>query len=298
MKKRLLFIYNPHSGTGIIKQNLSDMVDTFVKSGYEVTVHPTQSKGDATKKVIEEGEKFDRIVCSGGDGTLNEVERGLQRLKNPLDIELGYIPSGSTNDFGKSLGLPHGILDATKVSAGNEIINIDMGQFNEEYFVYVAAFGLFTGVSYKTDQNLKNIFGHAAYIFEAIKSLQGNIPSIPLTVESNGETIRGDFIYGMVTNALQVGGLKDFIKGEVELSDGLFEVMLIRCPQNPIELAEIGSFFANVKKDTRLVHTFQTNSIKFIGNDNVDWTLDGEFGGSVQTAIINNLKQSTRFVMK
>ena len=75
MKKRLLFIYNPFAGRGLIKQNVSDIVDIFVKAGFDVSIYPTQAQGDATPYIIENASGFDRIVCSGGDGTLDEVIR-------------------------------------------------------------------------------------------------------------------------------------------------------------------------------------------------------------------------------
>lgn len=289
MSKKLLFIYNPHSGKGSIKEYLPQVLDIFVKAGFCVGVHPTQGEEDATKKVIESAKEFDRVVCSGGDGTLNEVITGVMQSED--DIVVGYIPSGSTNDFGSTLKLTGNISNAARIAAGENIEKIDVGCFNDKNFVYVAAFGIFTEISYETDQNLKNFFGHAAYIISAIKSLQ-DIPSISLQVEADGRIIHGEFIYGMVTNAAQVAGLKDFIKGDVKLNDGLFEVMLIRTPKNPIELTEIGSFFTNIIKETDLVLSFRAREIKFTGQSGVYWTLDGEFGGEYETSYITNKKQA------
>lgn len=295
MNRKLLFIYNPFSGKGEIKQNLSDITDIFIKHGFDVSIHTTQGKGDATKKVLETAKEFDRIVCSGGDGTLNEVVKGL--IKSKAQTPLGYIPTGSTNDFGCSLGIAKDVIEATKIAAGSNEHCIDMGCFNDDHFVYVAAFGIFTRASYQTDQNLKNFLGHAAYIFEAIKSLQ-DIPSIPMQIEVDGNIIRGNFIYGMVTNAIQVGGLKDFIKGDVELDDGLFEVMLIKSPQNPVELAEIGSYLANLKKSSEYVYNFQTKSIKFTAASQVAWTLDGEYGGNVEVANVSSMSSAIHMMTK
>lgn len=289
MRKKLLFIYNPHSGRGSIKEHLSAVLDIFVKAGYKVEVYPTQGSGDATKKVCESFGEFDRVVCSGGDGTLNEVVSGL--VQNEQDVVLGYIPSGSTNDFGTTLKLTGNISNTARIAVGDSVKKIDIGCFNDRNFVYVAAFGIFTEVSYETDQNLKNFFGHAAYVISAIKSLQ-DIPSIPLQVEADGKIIHGDFIYGMVTNAAQVGGLKDFIKGDIKLDDGLFEVVLIRSPKNPMELTEIGSFFTNIFKETELVVTFRAGEIKFTGQSGICWTLDGEFGGEYEVSYISNKKKA------
>ena len=169
MSRKLLFVFNPHSGKGQIKNNLVDIVDIMVKAGYEVTIYTTQARADATRKVIEEAQNFDRIVCSGGDGTLDEVVTGL--IQSEASTPIGYIPAGSTNDFANSLGIPKEMVKAAEVAVGNNPFPCDIGDFNSDTFVYVAAFGLFTEVSYKTSQQLKNIFGHVAYIMEGAKHL-------------------------------------------------------------------------------------------------------------------------------
>ena len=100
-RKNLLFIYNPHSGKAQIRSNLLDIIDIFVKAGFEVCAYPTQSPGDAVTAVTGRRPGYDLIVCSGGDGTLNEVVCGIMQSKEKTP--LGYIPAGSTNDFAKSL---------------------------------------------------------------------------------------------------------------------------------------------------------------------------------------------------
>ena len=105
-KKKLLFVFNPFSGKAQIKNQLLDIVDVMVKADYEVTIYPTQAQGDAIHKIETEAGDYDLVVCSGGDGTLNEVVSGLMTITPEKRPELGYIPSGSTNDFASSLGLP------------------------------------------------------------------------------------------------------------------------------------------------------------------------------------------------
>ena len=159
-KKKLLFIFNPKSGKGQIRNQLLAIVDTFVKSGYEVTIYPTQAKADAVRKVAEAADEYDLVVCSGGDGTLDEVVTGMMQCDGIVPI--GYIPAGSTNDFAQSLKIPKNMLQAADVAVNGQAFPCDVGVFNEDYFVYIAAFGLFTDVSYMTNQKLKNIFGHVA----------------------------------------------------------------------------------------------------------------------------------------
>lgn len=288
MDQKLLFIINPHSGKGQIKNHLVDIVDLMIKSGFDVNIYTTQARGDATRKVEEDGELYDRIVCSGGDGTLDEVMTGLMRAE--LDIPIGYIPAGSTNDFANSLGIPKEMIKAAERAVGENPFPCDIGEFNDDTFVYVAAFGLFTEVSYKTSQQLKNIFGHVAYIMEGVKQLH-DIPSYNMQVEYDGKVFQDAFVYGMVTNSISVGGFKGMTGNDVKLDDGVFEVTLIKKPKNPIELNEILACLTNMIDDTDLIYSFKTDEVRIIADRNVAWTLDGEFGGEHEEVIIRNLKQ-------
>ena len=178
--KKLLFLFNPHAGKAQIKNKLLQIVDIMVKGGYDVTIYPTQAREDAFRMVYDRAAEFDRIVCSGGDGTLDEAVSGMILSGNK--IPLGYIPAGSTNDFANSLKIPKDMVKAAEIAISGEPFACDVGMFNEEPFVYVAAFGIFTAVSYKTSQEWKNILGHAAYILEGVKSLT-EITSYRLRVE-------------------------------------------------------------------------------------------------------------------
>ena len=167
--KRLLFIYNPFAGKGMIRNSLSYILEEFSANGYEVVVHPTSGVKDAARCVEECGDSFDLIVCCGGDGTLDEVVTGMQagRFMRPL----GYIPAGSTNDYASSLGIPKQMTMAARAVMNGSVFHCDIGRMNDSYFVYVAAFGAFSNVSYDTPQDMKNILGHLAYIVRGAKSL-------------------------------------------------------------------------------------------------------------------------------
>lgn len=295
MSQKLLFVFNPKSGKGLIKNYLVDIVDNMVKADFDVTIYTTQSQGDATRKVREEGHLFDRIVCSGGDGTLDEVVTGMQEAG--LSIPLGYIPAGSTNDFANSLGIPKSMVDAAKTAVGSTVFPCDVGYFNGDTFVYVAAFGLFTAVSYQTPQHLKNIFGHAAYIMEGAKQLK-DIPSFTMQFEANGQRYQDDFIYGMITNSVSVGGFKGLTGSDVKLDDGEFEVTLIKKPKNPIELNEILGCLASFVDDSDMIYSFRTDEINLISKEPVAWTLDGEFGGEHTEVTIKNLHKKVNIMVE
>lgn len=286
MKKKVLFIFNPYSGKAQIKNQLLDIVDTMVKAGYEVTIYPTQAAGDAIHKVEEEAVNYELLVCSGGDGTLDETVTGMMHCEKK--IPLGYIPAGSTNDFATSLGIPKDMIKAADTAVNGKKFPCDIGVFNDDFFVYVAAFGLFTEVSYKTSQEWKNVLGHAAYILEGAKRLH-DIPSYLMQVEYDNIRLQDEFIYGMITNSTSVGGFKGMTGKDVLLDDGVFEVTLIKKPRNPIELNEIIASLINLVDDTDMVYSFKTNEVKFIAKTTIPWTLDGEYGGSQTEVVIRNL---------
>ena len=295
MKKKILFLFNPYSGKGKIKENLADIVDIMVKAGYEVTVYTTQCQGDAVHKAREEAGNYDRIVCSGGDGTLDEVVTGVMSADQRVPV--GCSPAGSTNDFGSSLGIDKDMWHAAEIAAGGEPFCCDIGQFNDDYFVYVAAFGLFTEVSYQTSQDMKNMLGHAAYILEGAKQIW-DIPSYRMQVEYDGNVLYDEFIYGMVTNSMSVGGFKGIIPGNVELNDGVFEVTLIKMPRNPIELNDIIGFLTGITKESNMVYSFQTADVKFTASEEIAWTLDGEFGGDHSVAQVTTRHQALEIIVE
>ena len=284
--KKVLFVFNPYSGKALIKNYLLDIVDTMVKADYEVTIYPTQKRGDATRMVEEATEDYNLIVCSGGDGTLDEAVTGMMRREHKLP--LGYIPAGSTNDFATSLGIPREMSKAAETAVRGKPFACDIGAFNQDYFVYVAAFGLFTEVSYKTSQEWKNVLGHAAYILEGARCLH-DIPSFLMQVEYNNTRVQDEFIYGMISNSTSVGGFKGMTGKDVLLDDGVFEVTLIKKPRNPIELNEIIASLINLVDDTDMVYSFKTDEVKFTAKNNVAWTLDGEFGGEHTEVVVRNI---------
>lgn len=294
-RKKLLFVFNPFSGKGQIKNKLLGIVDQFVKSGYEVTIYPTQKPKDAMELVEEQAGEYELVVCSGGDGTLDETVTGMMRREKKVPI--GYIPTGSTNDFAGSLNIPKSMEQAAQIAVEGEPFACDIGSFNGDYFVYIAAFGLFTDVSYETSQDLKNRIGHAAYLLEGLKRLP-NIQSHHLQVTCEGKTIEDEFIYGMITNSTSAGGFKNITGKDVKLDDGLFEVTLIRMPKNPIELNEIIRCLTNFINNSELIYTFKTDQLQIKSLGEVSWTLDGEYGGSHREVVIQNKKQAVQIMVE
>ena len=180
---RTLFIYNPHAGMMQIKNHLFTILNCFAEAEYDLTVFPTRKQGEAMTIARKKAGDYDLIICSGGDGTLNETVNGILSARCEKVPMLGYIPAGSTNDYAASLKLPKNMEKAAKLIIEGQPYLYDVGKFNSRYFVYIAAFGAFTNVAYGTPQDIKNTLGHLAYLFEGIRSL-GEIRSYRMKVSS------------------------------------------------------------------------------------------------------------------
>ena len=294
--KKLLFVYNPHAGKGMIKNHLFNIIDIFTRNGYEVTAYPTQAPRDGYEKIRSDAALYDIVVASGGDGTLSEAISGLMNFD--VKIPLGYIPAGSTNDFASSMSISRKMTDAAEEIMDGVFFDYDIGDFNGgHHFVYVAAFGAFTDVSYQTPQWSKNMLGHAAYLLEGIRRLP-KITGIKCRVEHDDEVIEDTFVYGMVSNTVSIGGMRKLIEDGVCFDDGLFEITLIRMPTNPILLSNTLTEAVLDKFNEKNIVTFKTSKVKFTFDTPIAWTLDGEAGGEFNTVEINNIKQAVRFIVK
>lgn len=294
MGKKLLFIYNPKAGKAQIKSKLADILDIFAEAEYEITVVPTRKRDDARLATAGRSKKYDLVVCSGGDGTLDEVVTGM--MQSGFRTPIGYIPAGSTNDFGGSLGLPKNMVQAAQTIVSGRNFPCDVGSFNTDTFVYIAAFGLFTDVSYETEQEVKNVLGHMAYLLEGMKRLSA-IRSFPMKVSYDDQVIEDDVIFGMITNSTSVGGFKNITGKNVKLDDGVFEVTLIRRPKNPIELNNIMISLVNRDIDMGAMYCFRTDQVVLESKEPVAWTLDGENGGNHERVEIRNLHQAIEIMV-
>ena len=184
------------------------------------------------------------------------------------------------------------------IKAANAIVEgvdfpCDIGSFNDDIFVYIAAFGLFTEVSYETDQQAKNVLGHMAYVLEGMKRLSAvKSYRLKVTDKDNGTVIEEDFIFGMITNSESVGGFKRITGNNVELNDGKFEITLIKRPENPIELNRVMAALLDRDIDAECMYCFKSSEMTIESEEEVAWTLDGEFGGNQTQVHIKNLHKS------
>lgn len=284
--KKMLFFVNPAAGKEEIRTHLMDVIHYFTANGYDVLCHPTQRAGDIPEFLAQRGEEFDMVVSCGGDGTLNETVTGLMQLnQRPL---LGYIPAGTVNDFATSLHIPKTIMESAKNIVEGVPFQVDMGGFNSAYFTYVAAFGAFTKVSYATPHSSKQALGRAAYILEGIRSLS-DIRPIHVTAKCGDTVIEDDVILGMVTNATSVGGFKALDDSFVKMDDGLNEVILVKAPKGLADYNALLASLATRNFSPEHFHIVQTDNVTLHFEKPIPWTLDGEFGGETDHAVVTNI---------
>ncbi len=296
MQKKLLFVYNPHAGKGLISVHLPEIINIFTKNGYLVTARPTQFSGDGTEVVSSIGMDYDIVACCGGDGTLCETVSGIMSIPQGQRPPIGYIPAGSTNDFASTMGIPRDMLGAAEMIVNGIPFVCDVGCFNSKHFTYVAAFGAFTSVSYGTPQQVKNVLGHTAYLLEGIKQV-GSIKPYHLKIEANGKMLEDDFLFGMVSNTTQVGGIKAISDLAISLNDGLFEVFMVRSPKNIGDIQEMISEALRQDLNSKSFVNFKCQEIHFSSEAAIPWTIDGEFGGDCTNVIIKNINNAIGIIV-
>ena len=294
LEKKLFFIYNPHAGKENIKGQLYGIIQAMSDAGYAITIYPTRAPQDAIEQVRDLPDDYDLVVCSGGDGTLDEVMTGMMQRKHKIPV--GYIPAGSCNDFARSLQIPNNMDRAAEIAVRGVNYAIDVGSLNERNFIYVAAFGIFTDVSYTTKQEVKNVLGHMAYVLEGMKQLM-NVKSYQLKVTSDEASFEGDFLFGMITNSKSVGGFKSIVGKNVIFDDGVFEMTFITRPKNPMELQEILAALLIEQIDTKYMYSFRSSRVVIESEEPVPWTLDGEFGGEHTHVEITNNQRAVEIRM-
>ena len=294
--KKMLFIMNPYAGKRRANKYLADILEMFNRADYLVTVHMTAGPGDATGVVQALAPGMDIVVCCGGDGTFNETVAGL--LKADVDVPVGYIPAGSTNDFAASLHLPTEPLEAAQEIVEGVPVSYDAGSFCGRFFSYVASFGAFTRTSYTTPQSIKNALGHTAYVLSGISELSQIRPE-HIRMEINGEVVEDDFLFGAICNSTSVGGILTLDPKQVDMADGKLEVLLVRSPQSLLELTECIAAVQSQQYNNCEMITFRSGSkIEITADPGMPWTLDGEREDGHEHITVVNKHLAYRLVQK
>lgn len=286
MLKKLLLIVNPVAGKKKLRNHLFTITNAFCGSDYLVTTQITKSRGHAFSIAKEHALEYDLVVCCGGDGTLNEVIDGI--LESDIRTPIGYIPAGSTNDFASSAGLAAMPSKAAAAIINGKSYDIDIGLFGKRHFSYIASFGAFTAASYNASQEMKNVLGHMAYIFEGIKELPAIHP-YHMKIETDGKVYEDDYVFGSVSNSTSIAGIVKLKPDMVDLCDGLFEVTLVK---NPTSLSNLNKIIHSISAsdfDNEMFEFFKASKLSVTSEVPISWTLDGEHVPEVQTVSIQNL---------
>lgn len=292
--EKLLLVLNPRAGQRKANRVLPEIVRIFADAGYRCEVYVTAAAGDATRHVAAHAGEFDRIVCVGGDGTLNETIAGM--LQAGARLPIGYIPAGTTNDYASSLGLSADVLQAAQDAVDGRCTALDVGTFNGRYFTYTASCGAFTRASYSTPQSLKNSIGHLAYVLEGIKDLPSLKP-FHLRVETDDSVLEDDFLFCSVTNSMSVGGILKLDSEMVALNDGRFEVMLVRNPATPLQLSTILHGLTTLDLPNEMIHFFSARNISVACAQPMEWTLDGERAEGAPGIEMHNMHSAVQIVV-
>lgn len=294
MEKNLLLVVNPCAGQRKANRMLPEILRVLWDGGYRCVTYVTASVGDANRYVAAHAAEYDRVVCIGGDGTLNETIAGV--LQAGAKTPIGYIPAGTTNDYASSLGLSQDLLEAACDAVEGDAYSLDVGTFNGRYFTYTASCGAFTKASYSTSQSMKNMLGHLAYILEGIKDLPSLRP-FHLRVETEEYVLDDDFLFCAITNSTSVGGILKLSSNMVGLNDGKFEVMLVRNPTTAIQLSTILHGITTLELPNDMVHFFSAERISVTCDKPLEWTLDGERADGGTFVEMKNLHSAVRLIV-
>ena len=292
---KALIVMNPKAGKARQGASAEYIRDAFGFRGYTCDALTTKAPRDAERIVRERAENYELIICCGGDGTLNETVNGLSGLRRAP--ALAYLPAGTTNDFASTLGLSKDIRQAAFDVLCGRRENLDVGILNGRRFIYSASFGIFVKSAYATPQDVKNRLGRLAYFLECARELPTVKPHHMRITDDAGHVREGDYIFGVVSNSTSVGGFLHYRPEEVDLKDGLHEVLLIRYPKNLGQLSAVICAAVSGNYAVDGIEAFRASRLRFECEDMPEWSLDGERGPADREIVIENSPSAIEFLV-
>ena len=302
--EKLLLIKNPRAGKDSKRIDAGDIIKAFKEHVMECFEKTTTCQGDGINIAQKYAPEYDAVICCGGDGTYNEVINGMMLAE--CDNPIIYLPCGSTNDFAHTLGISNDPHKAAQMYVEKLIHKFDIGKFNDKYFSYVASFGMATEIAYSTSQKVKNMLGRSAYLINGfvikLVPMIKNIKPARMKIEYDDGVIEDEFYFGAVANTNEISGLFKLEKFGFKMNDGLFELLLVKARG----LKSLASAFTNALRQDYSgdnVVLLRTSKLKITTEDDVPWTLDGEYGGahniidiSVKREAINVVSPKVKFL--
>lgn len=183
MREKVELLINTGSRTGKHQKKL--VLDTLKEQGFEVTfvyeVNRRNSLDDACQKIRRR--KPACLLIGGGDGT---VSSALDRLV-ALEIEIGIIPLGTTNNFARSLDIPLSIPESIQTIRREKSRNVDLGMIDNDYFTNVAGIGLSARIADSVTDRQKQRWGRWAYVLVGIQQLLVHKPFFVTLQDSDKE---------------------------------------------------------------------------------------------------------------
>lgn len=294
-RNKALLIVNPKAGSGRGESVIAPCVSALSEGGWEPLAFTTACRGDAVQIAADYGADCDLLICSGGDGTMNEIIRGVMQIDKDRRPRIGYLPMGSTNDYANALHLPKRLDLMIDTALNGSVRQVDVGCFNGRHYAYLASFGAFTDMSWSTSQEAKNSLGFLAYLGGGMNSI-ARIRPIHVTIVANGSIIDDEFAFAAVSNTTSVARLINYNDELTDLNDGLFEAIFIKYPDNAIDLGKIAHAITSGDFSTDLVTHFRCSEITIGFDEPIPWILDGEYAESGHEVRISNIHSAVRIM--
>lgn len=223
--KKIKLIYNSGAGQSKFKYFLDPIIEKFMQNDFAVTVF----RADANTNLYEflkdsNNEELYGIVVAGGDGTINRVVNIMMR--EHIDVPIGVIPAGTSNDFAKHINMPQNFVECIdKILTGN-VQEVDVGLANDKYFINICSAGIFTSAPQKTDMNLKNAIGKLSYFITGVEQVFEFKP-FSVRIETETDIIIENVMLFLIFNGSSCGGMDKFTDG-ASIQDGLLDVVIIK----------------------------------------------------------------------
>lgn len=290
-----MVIINPKSGKGFNEKTTLKMENILDNYNYEASFIYTEYRGHAKEIMSNLSDDFDLVISVGGDGTFSEIMNG--NLTREKKFVLAHLPVGTTNDIGHMYGLGTNIYTNLKLILEGSIKNVDVGFINNHAFTYVASFGKFMDIPYKTPQELKKKIGYLAYILEVFKRVFNHIPKHSITFKIDGEKHFGKYTFIIISNANRIAGINNFYN-DMKLDDNMFEVMF--CSLNR-KIDILKAIYALKTSDIKYVagveiYKCKTLEIEFLDSTK-PWCVDGEKFDDLKHKYFISLNQDIKMLI-
>lgn len=273
MYNKALLIYNGNAGNKEISKNLNQIVGTLAQNIRELTLLQTKKKGDSERYCKERASEFDLLIIMGGDGTVHECINGLMELEDPPIVSI--IPTGTCNDFSRSLLIPQTITEAAELIHSGKVESIDIGQCNDRYFSNFFGVGLITEASEATNSNLKSSIGKFSYFISALQSLK-KATSFSFSLKTDKEQFEGEAVMILAMNGYFLG-TTNLQQDDSKLNNGLLEIYLVReSGLNLIRNMYNKAFSDDWTRDTAGIDLIRASSFELETDEKLDVDMDGE----------------------